>query len=256
MSVIVHLLALLAGALEPLFATFATAAAIVVATVCVRALLHPLARAGARAEKARARLAPQTAELRKRHAADPERLRRALLELHTREGVSPTAGCLPMLAQLPVFFVMYRLFTAERVDGEPNGLLEDRLGAAPLGGVYADALADGGFLGPQGLVYLGLFAVIAAVAAWTYRRARAAAHRAELPGAPGLARLLPLLSFGTLATAAFVPLAAGVYLATTTAWTAAERALLHRDRGAVTPCRTAPGAGGCPAPGRRARRAR
>ncbi|WP_101254766.1 YidC/Oxa1 family membrane protein insertase [Streptomyces barkulensis] len=147
MSVIVHLLALLAGALEPLFATFATAAAIVVATVCVRALLHPLARAGARAERARARLAPQTAGLRKRHAADPERLRRVLLELHTREGVSPAAGCLPMLAQLPVFFVMYRLFTA-------------------------------------------------------------------------------------------------------------ERALLHRDRGAVTPCRTAPGAGGCPAPGRRARRAR
>ncbi|WP_410534952.1 YidC/Oxa1 family membrane protein insertase [Streptomyces sp. KL2] len=233
MSAIVHLFALLAGALEPLFATSATAAAIVVATVCVRALLHPLARAGARAEKTRACLAPRVAELRRRHGADPERLRRALLELHAREGVSPAAGCLPMLAQLPVFFVMYRLFTAERVGGEPNGLLEDRLGAAPLGGVYADALADGGVFGPQGLVYLGLFAVIAAVATWTYRRARTAALPAEMPGAPGLARVLPLLSFGTLATAAFVPLAAGLYLATTTAWTAAERALLHRDRGAV-----------------------
>jgi YidC/Oxa1 family membrane protein insertase len=230
MSAVVHLFALLAGALEPLFAGSATAVAIVVATVCVRALLHPLARAGARAEKARARLAPRTAELRRRYAEDPERFRRALLELHAGEGVSPTAGCLPMLAQLPVFFVMYRLFTAERVGGEPNELLEDRLGAAPLGGVYADALGAGGAFGAQGLVYLALFAVIAAVAAWTYRRARAAAARMAVPGAPGLAGVLPLLSFGTLVTAAFVPLAAGLYLATTTAWTAVERALLHRDR--------------------------
>jgi YidC/Oxa1 family membrane protein insertase len=40
-----------------------------------------------------------------------------------------------------------------------------------------------------------------------------------------VARLLP---FGTLAVAAFVPLAAGLYLLTSTAWAAAERAVLHR----------------------------
>ena len=40
-----------------------------------------------------------------------------------------------------------------------------------------------------------------------------------------LARVLP---YFTVAVAAFVPLAAGVYLLTTTAWTLAERALVHR----------------------------
>ncbi|NXY99783.1 hypothetical protein HYE82_36540 [Streptomyces sp. BR123] len=41
--------------------------------------------------------------------------------------------------------------------------------------------------------------------------------------------VLPLLSFGTLITAAVVPLAAGLYLAATTAWSVAERAWLqHR----------------------------
>ncbi|MGO4463723.1 hypothetical protein AB4039_41660, partial [Streptomyces sp. M-16] len=48
--------------------------------------------------------------------------------------------------------------------------------------------------------------------------------------------VLPLLSFGTLITAAVVPLAAGLYLLTTTAWSVAERAWLqHRkDRAAQT----------------------
>ncbi|MBO0817800.1 MAG: hypothetical protein J2P30_21935, partial [Actinobacteria bacterium] len=46
---------------------------------------------------------------------------------------------------------------------------------------------------------------------------------ASLPAA--LARVLPYFS---VVVAAFVPLAAGVYLLTTTAWTLAERVLLQR----------------------------
>ncbi len=42
-----------------------------------------------------------------------------------------------------------------------------------------------------------------------------------------LGGVLPLLSFGTLITAAVVPLAAGLYLVTTTAWAVAERAWLQ-----------------------------
>ncbi|WUG91387.1 hypothetical protein OHU74_12930 [Streptomyces sp. NBC_00454] len=42
-----------------------------------------------------------------------------------------------------------------------------------------------------------------------------------------LGGVLPLLSFGTLITAAVVPLAAGLYLVTTTAWSVAERAWLQ-----------------------------
>jgi YidC/Oxa1 family membrane protein insertase len=43
------------------------------------------------------------------------------------------------------------------------------------------------------------------------------------------ARIAPYLSFGTALFAMIMPLAAGLYLLTTTAWTAAERWLLHRD---------------------------
>jgi YidC/Oxa1 family membrane protein insertase len=47
--------------------------------------------------------------------------------------------------------------------------------------------------------------------------------------ASGLSRrFAQLLPFGTLLTAAFVPLAAGLYLLTTTAWTVVERTILQR----------------------------
>lgn len=216
------LLSWFADCLAPLFGASATAAAIVLFTLCVRAALHPLARAAVRGEKARAALAPKMAELNRRHKRDPERLRRAMAELYRKESVSPVAGCLPTLVQLPVFFVMYHLFSTGSGAGD---LLDHTLAGAPLGGRWGGDLA-----GPHGAVYLALFVLIAAVAGWTYVRARkAAAGRPAPAGVPaGAAKLLPLMSFGTLVTAAVVPLAAGLYLATSTTWTAVERALLQR----------------------------
>ncbi|MCB5179649.1 YidC/Oxa1 family membrane protein insertase [Streptomyces antimicrobicus] len=213
MSVFVHLVAELAGLLEPLLAQSATAAAIVLFTLLVRALLHPLNRAAFR-------------------------------------GATPMAGCLPVVLQLPVFFVMYQAFSAKEVGGEANELLGHRLFAAPLGDRWADALGDGGLVGAPGVVFLGLFAAIAAVAAWSAvrgRRAAADAPPVQLPAAGGVRGaavptpeqqeavrkvigFLPLLSFGTLITAAVVPLAAGLYLLTTTAFTVVERAWLQRRK--------------------------
>ncbi|MFF4949616.1 YidC/Oxa1 family membrane protein insertase [Streptomyces chattanoogensis] len=226
-----------ADAITPLFGSAATAAAIVLITLAVRAALHPLARAAARGEKARAALAPQIAALQRKHKGNPERLQKAVADLYAKTGASPLAGCLPTLLQLPVFFVMYHLFSTGG-----GGLLDHTLLGAPLGGHWSQALADGGLFGAQGLVYLALFVLIGAVATWNFRRARAATATAPkpvpgggpaLPGQPGLgglAKVLPLLSFGTLITVAVVPLAAGLYMVATTTWTACERALLHRDR--------------------------
>ncbi|MEU3470894.1 YidC/Oxa1 family membrane protein insertase [Streptomyces sp. NPDC006687] len=208
MSVFTHLVAQLGRLLEPVLAESATAAAIVLFTLLVRLALFPLGRAAFRA-------------------------------------ATPAAGCLPMLLQLPVFYLMYRSFSS---GGE---LLGHRLFAAPLGARWAGALEEGGVFGAQGVVFLGLFAGIAVVAAWSAVRGRRAAAAAPavppvLPGAKGagaaaavpsaeqlaamrkLGGVLPLLSFGTLITAAVVPLAAGLYLLTTTAWSVAERAWLQR----------------------------
>ncbi|MFJ9644622.1 YidC/Oxa1 family membrane protein insertase [Streptomyces sp. NPDC004244] len=221
MSVFADLVVELGRLLEPALSGSATAAAIVLFTVLVRLALHPLNRAAFK-------------------------------------GATPVAGCLPMLLQAPVFILMYRAFTT------PGELLDHRLFAAPLSARWGDALGAGGVLGAQGLVFLALFAVIAVVAALSAVRARrtaalvgvasasasASASSASAASGPGagaragsaagvelsaqqremlrrVGGVLPLLSFGTLITAAVVPLAAGLYLATTTAWSVAEQAWLR-----------------------------
>ncbi len=200
-----------------------TALAIVLFTVCVRLALHPLARAAARGEKARTRLAPRIAELNRKHKGRPEKLQAALAELYREEKASPFAGCLPMLVQIPFFSVMYRLFTT------PNDLLGHTLFGAPLGLHVGSAHGAG-----EWAVFAVLYAGLTALGYVNFRKARRAqakqaAQAAQgAPAQPGLA-LLPYLSFGTVLFAALVPLAAAVYLLTTSTWTAAERAWLHRD---------------------------
>ncbi|MFH8563805.1 YidC/Oxa1 family membrane protein insertase [Streptomyces sp. NPDC017988] len=237
MSVFAGLVENLADLLDPLFHASATAAAIVLFTACVRLLVHPLSRASARGQKARAKLSPQIAELRKKHAKNPERLQKAVLELHRKEQVSPLSGCLPSLFQLPAFFLLYHLFSSSSIGGEANALLGHTLFAAALGGRWTDALADGGLFGAQGLVYLALFALVAAVATFNYVRTKRQMAAAPQPGAgdpqvPGMAamtKVMPLMSFMTLFTVAVIPLAAALYVVTSTTWSAVERAVLYRD---------------------------
>jgi len=217
MSVLTHVVGQLADLLHPLFGTAAVAAAIVLFTALVRLLVHPLSRAAARGQRARAQLQPQVAELRKRYARQPEKLQKAVLELHADAKVSPLSGLLPSLLQLPAFFLLYRLFS-----GGGDGLLSHQLFAAPLGGRWADALAGDGAFGPAGLVYVGLFLVVAAVATFTCVRAR----RTVVDGG-AVGRVLPFASFFTLVTVAVVPLAVALYVVTSTAWSAVERALLY-----------------------------
>lgn len=237
-----HLVGNFADLLQPFFHSGATAAAIVIFTALVRLAVHPLSRASARGQKARTKLAPQVAELRKKHSKNPERMQKAIMELHAAEKVSPLSGCLPSLLQLPAFFVLYHLFSKSSIGGTTNGLLSHSLLSAPLGGRWFDVFAHGGLFGGAGLVYLGLFAVVAAVATFNYGRvkkqmaenpmaATAATGGPQMAGMGAMTKLMPLMSFATLISVAVVPLAAGLYLVTSTTWTAVERYFLfYREK--------------------------
>ncbi|NNN37667.1 YidC/Oxa1 family membrane protein insertase [Streptomyces sp. S3(2020)] len=232
MSVFATLVEHLADLLHPLLGASAAAGAIVLFTALVRLLVHPLSRAAARGQKARTELQPKIAELRRKHAKNPEKLQKAVLALHAEEKVSPLSGCLPSLCQMPAFFLLYHLFS-----NTTNPLLTHELFAAPLGNRWADALGDGGAFGGAGLVYVGLFALVACVAVFNFRRTRRmmAANPAvpvvdgqPVPGMGAMSKVMPFMSFFTLFTVAVVPLAAALYVVTSTTWSAVERAALYR----------------------------
>lgn len=202
-------------ALGSALAGFATPApAIVAFTVVVRLLMHPLSRAAVRGEKARAALAPEIRKLTDKYGKDKVELQQKTLELYRANGTSMLAGCLPALVQAPFFMVMYRLVTT------PNPLLDGTLLGVPLDARWFGTWA-------HTPVFLALFAVLTGVAYATSRWQAAVALRNGGPQPP-FAKLLRLLPFGTVFIAAVLPLAAGVYLVTTTTWTLLERAFLYR----------------------------
>ncbi|MEV4416236.1 membrane protein insertase YidC [Catellatospora sp. NPDC049609] len=211
------------------------AAAVVVVTLLVRLLVHPLTRAAVRGERARAALAPRLAALRKEHGTDATALAQAYTELHREAGVSSLAGMLPMLLQAPVFLLTYHLFVSPTVAGRPNTLLDSALGGVPLS---AHLLAPAGGWTPHLVVFGALVAALAALAWGTSRRAVRLAAMQEQPLTGVLAALPRVLPYFILVSAVILPLAAVLYLVVSSAWTLAENTLLRRGM----PVRPQPGA--------------
>jgi YidC/Oxa1 family membrane protein insertase len=239
-----HVVSVFAHVLAPVLGGLAAAAAIVLFTMAVRLLVLPLSYRAMRGMDAQARIAPQVQALRRKHAGHPDRLQRELTALYRAEGTGMFAGYLPLLLQWPFLSVMYLLFRSPKVGRSVNTLLSHDLFGAPLGSHW---LTGAGPFSGQGAVFAGLF-VLLAVLGWLSARATRRLTSATTPatnsratnsratngqagaqptsGAVGMAtRLLP---YATVIIAAFVPLAAGLYLITTTAWTLAERTLLRR----------------------------
>ncbi|MDR2987636.1 MAG: YidC/Oxa1 family membrane protein insertase [Nocardiopsaceae bacterium] len=223
-----HLVFGLATVLSPLFGSLAAATAIVVFTMAVRLILVPLSYRAMKGMDAQAKLAPQVRALRKKHSGQPEAFQRALAALYRAEGTSLYAGCLPILVQWPFFSVMYLVFRSPVIGGIHNALLSHDLFGAPLGSYL---LSGAGLFSAHGAVFAGLFLVLAVIGWVTARRARALADTGG--GAPTTAGSMPaaltrFMPYITVAFAAFLPLASGLYLATTSAWTLAERVVMRR----------------------------
>jgi len=212
-----HIVTWLALLSQPLTGQLSIALAIVLFTAGIRLLLLPLSKAAVRGERARAALAPQIRKVRERYPDDARRQYEEVTKLQQETGTSMFVGCLPMLLQLPFFVVMYRLFSSTAVGGQPNSLLAGTLFGTPLGDHF------------HGPVFVGI-AVLLAVVAWFSSHWQAKMlERSGSPDVPG-GKLVRLMPYGTVLATAVVPLAAGLYLLTTTTWSVIERAVLRREQ--------------------------
>src|SRR5215470_8643733 len=164
-----HLVFALTSILTPVLGGLAAAAGIIVFTAAIRLLVMPLSFRALRGQAAQARLAPQVQKLRQRYGRRPERLQRELTALYRREGTSVFAGFAPLLAQAPVFSVLYLLFRSPNVAGGPNRLLSHDLFGVPLGNHWLTGFSA---LSGQDGVFLGVFAILAVICWLSVRMAR------------------------------------------------------------------------------------
>jgi YidC/Oxa1 family membrane protein insertase len=83
--------------------------AIVLLTVVVKLVLHPLTRTQLKSMKGMQVVAPHVEALRRKYKEDPRTLNQEIMKLYKAHNLNPAMGCLPMLVQMPVFIALWRL---------------------------------------------------------------------------------------------------------------------------------------------------
>lgn len=116
--------------------------AIAIFTILMMVIITPLTVKSTKSMLQMQRLSPQLKALQAKHKGDRERLNAEMMAFYKDNEISPFGGCLPLLAQSPVFFVMYRLLVGitYRVGGVGSGVghivSQTRQGVSPTRWIY------------------------------------------------------------------------------------------------------------------------
>lgn len=82
--------------------------AIILLTILIRGGVFPLTNTSYRSFAKMKKVSPQILELRNKYGDDKQKLQQELVKVYEKEGVNPMAGCLPIIAQIPIFFALYK----------------------------------------------------------------------------------------------------------------------------------------------------
>ena len=80
---------------------------IVALTILVRICIVPLTVKQIHSMQAMQQYAPQMKELQRKYKGDRQKQSEELQKFYKEHGINPAASCLPLIAQLPVFFALY-----------------------------------------------------------------------------------------------------------------------------------------------------
>ncbi len=83
--------------------------AIIMLTIAVRVALIPLTAKQLKSQQAMQRLQPELKKLQAKYKGDRVKLNEEMMKLYKEHKANPLAGCLPLLLQMPLFIVLYRL---------------------------------------------------------------------------------------------------------------------------------------------------
>lgn len=120
--------------------------AIILLTVTIGLLLFRLTLKQTRSMKAMQEIQPEIKRLQKEFKQDKQAQQAAMMELYKEKGVNPAAGCLPLIAQMPIWFALFsvlRSFASRELAGQLRWVTE--------GSDLETAIVDG-----QTLSFLGM----------------------------------------------------------------------------------------------------
>lgn len=83
--------------------------AIILLTVLIKVILYPLTSKQMKSMKAMQKLQPEMDKIKKKYKDDKEQQQKKMMELYKENNLNPAAGCLPLLIQMPILIVFYRV---------------------------------------------------------------------------------------------------------------------------------------------------
>lgn len=84
--------------------------AIILLTILIKVVLHPLTKKSLKGQKALQSLQPKLDALKKEYANDKEKLAQEMMKLYKDQQVNPLSSCLPLLIQFPFIIAVYQVF--------------------------------------------------------------------------------------------------------------------------------------------------
>ena len=132
--------------------------AIIMLTAAVMILLMPLTLRATRSTIKMQEVQPKLKELQKKHKDDKQALNTELMALYSANGINPVGGCLPMVAQLPVFLVLFNVLRglSRRVSEAPFYAISEQARSQLGGASVAGETFDPRYLSKDSEMYLAL----------------------------------------------------------------------------------------------------
>jgi YidC/Oxa1 family membrane protein insertase len=233
--------------------------AIAMLTLVVMVVTTPLTLKGTRSMIEMQRHQPEIRKLQVQYKDDRQKLNEEMMRFYKEHNINPLGGCFPLLIQMPVFLVLYRViegltnetkwvavqesaqsfvpgvrvlsgFRPKYLDHE-NELYQTLLGSGhmksfgvDLSRSMLDALSDG-FV--TGLPYIAVVAVIAVLSWYQQRQIMGRNPGQEITSQQRLMmRIGPIMYTGF---AVYVPLAIGVYFLVSTLWRVGQQGYITRS---------------------------
>jgi YidC/Oxa1 family membrane protein insertase len=142
--------------------------AIILLTIVVKAVLHPLTRTQLKSMKGMQMVAPHVEALRRKYKEDPRTLNQEIMKLYRAHNLNPMMGCLPMLVQMPVFIALWRLLYTKGLFGTATvlGISWMRLDEVPTLAMMLSGVAAGH---PERLLLL-VFPILVGATMWFQQR--------------------------------------------------------------------------------------
>ncbi|GGL39876.1 membrane protein insertase YidC [Planomonospora parontospora] len=209
---------------------------IITLTVLMRLLIFPLFLKQMRSSKKMQELAPKVQELRKRYKNDKQRMNQEVMALYQGAGANPLGGCLPIVAQFPIFISMFTVLQAMAAGQPKFGMTQELVNdaraahifGAPLPATFWWDSSDVVALGAEPVVtkvVLAIFVAISSLTTFLTVRQSVTRSIAQMPDNP-MAQQQKILMYISPLFAIFslsFPLGLILYWVTTNLWTLGQQ---------------------------------